>query len=123
MNAPRKVVHNRGWITGIYVDGELVYDITEVPTARGLDALGGWIFNALSEHPMSAPILVRWIRIQNPRLLPEAIERAIQKMINRGMLEVDARARLRVKGFLPIGFSLREERADDESTRTAGGLA
>lgn len=71
-----------------------------------LDALGGWIFITISDHPMSTAHLIRWIRLQRPRLLPQAIEHAIRALANGGLIEIDG-DRWRPKQFAAIGMQLR----------------
>lgn len=79
--------------------------MTRALTARETDqllagawiSLGAWILITLAEHPMTYGHLVRWIRLQRPRLLPDAIEHAIQELVNAGAIECRA-DRWHVKG-------------------------
>lgn len=61
---------------------------------KKLDRIIAW---RLAEHahrlhaPMPHEQLARWIRLQWPRLLPEAISRALCKLAAVGMVEADER--------------------------------
>lgn len=83
---------------------------TIIRSALELDALGGWIFLTLRAHPMTASHLVRWCRIQKPRLLPDCIDRAIHELANAGMIEC-LEGRWHTKQLAAIGMRLGERAA------------
>lgn len=92
---------------------ELVQEIgagRPIWSALELDALAGWIFTTLGEHPMNYQHLERWIRLQRPRLLPDAVGHALHELANRHLVEFDG-DRWRSRSNLPIGFSLRRRAA------------
>ena len=93
---------------------ELVQELGEgrpIWSGLELDALAGWIFTTLGEHPMKYEHIKRWIRIQRPRLLPGAVDFALHELANRHLVECDDAHIWRSRSNLPIGFSLRRRAA------------
>lgn len=71
------------------------------------DALGWWIYSLLADRPMGWIPLERELRRKRPRLLPDAVGRAVMALANRQLLEQDHRRRWHAKAIERIEFNLR----------------
>ena len=85
------------------------YPPPRLPGPPGRSFAADWIFLtwpvervvlfALGRQPMSHRHLVRWIRLQRPRLLPEAIGIALIRLSRRGLVScVEGRWLVRING-------------------------
>jgi hypothetical protein len=87
----------------------LALDITDAGFES--DELGWWIYRTLLDRPMGYEVLLRWVRRERPRLLPDTVGRVVKILAGQKKIACDERRRWYAKPLHLVGIRLTRNAA------------